>query len=904
MKYLVGKLCLLLVLATMFVSAQETVKNTPFGLVDANDVVSGGHFNGLEFEAVGEPFNFKTQRVVKYQQTFNGIPVATSQFVSVNNGQTIIGRVAPVSGATGEFTLSPVQALDGMSKNFRMFDLAGMNVVQEKVYYPFNDAEQGAYMVAPAYKFDISNGFDFRYVFFVDASTGKILNHYNNIHNGTGTGVLGDSKTIDTTQSGGTYRMVTADGKAQTYSANNGTSLPGTLKTDSDDVWNDPAAVDAHAYAAGVVDYYQTKFGRNSFDGNGATVRSTVHYSNNYVNAFWNGSQMVYGDGDGSTALALSGGLDVVAHEITHALTQYTSDLVYQYESGALNEAFSDILGTHAEYYLQPSKFDWALGEDIWTPGTSGDALRYMNNPTADGQSSDHYNDRYTGSQDNGGVHLNSGIANLAFYLASEGGNHPRSSQFPGPTVTGIGIEQAAQIFFTAFTQYLSSNSQFIDARNACMTVAATYGESAERAIADAWAAVGVGQPYDGGGTGNPGGTELENGVPVSSLTASKNQQLTFTIDVPSGATNFSVSTSGGSGDADLYVKFGSAPTTSSYDFRSWNSNNNESVSDATPNAGTYHIMINAYAAFSGLTVVASYDTSTPNQAPNASFSESINGLSVSFSDNSSDSDGSIASRSWNFGDGQSSTSANPSHTYAASGTYTVTLTVTDNDGATDSTSKSISVSGGSTGSGDLNNGDSVAVSGSQGQSKHFTISVPAGATNLSISMAGGSGDGDLYVKLGSQPTRSSYDYRSWNSGNNESVSVAAPSAGTYHIMVYAYSTFSGATLSVSYDAPGGGGGGTTTGSVDGTLAGRQSQYYNVTVSGGVIDMSCVFTSGRDIDLYLYSPSGSQVASSTSLSNPEDLVYDTNGVSGTYQIRVYNYSSSSTTYTLTVEYQP
>ena len=298
--------------------------------------------------------------------------------------------------------------------------------------------------------------------------------------------------------------------------------------------------------------------------------------------------------------------------------------------------------------------------------------------------------------------------------------------------------------------------------------------------------------------------------------------------------------------------------------------------------------------------------TSPSNVAPNASFTHSASGLTVSFSDTSSDSDGSIASRSWNFGDNGTSSSANPSHTYAEAGNYTVTLTVTDNDGASDSTSVNVTVADSSSGHDALENG--VAKTGlgaSRSDTLSFYIDVPAGATNLSFNTSGGSGDGDLYVKFGSKPTTGSYDHRSWNSGNTESVSISSPQAGRYHVLLHAYSTFSGMSLTASYQENNGGGsgGGPQTETVTGTLAGRASKNYTLTVTGGTIELSASWSGSGDIDLYLYNPSGTLVKSAESTSNPEVLEYDTNGAAGEYRIEVYNYKRTSKSYSLTVTYE-
>ncbi len=325
-----------------------------------------------------------------------------------------------------------------------------------------------------------------RWMYFVDATNGDVINKYNTIDHvtGTGTGVLGDSKQIETTYSGGTYSLKdsTRGSGVNTYTANNRTRLPGSVVTDADNNWTDGAAVDAHAYAAKTYDYYLNNHGRNSYDGRGAALNSTVHYGRSYNNAFWNGRQMVYGDGDGTTFISLSGGLDVVAHELTHAVTDSTADLVYQNESGALNESMSDIFGAMVD------SDDWLMGEDIYTPNKNGDALRSLQDPAAFGDP-DHYSKRYTGTQDNGGVHINSGINNKAAYLLSEGGTHY------GVTVRGIGRTDTAKIYYHALTNYLTPNSTFSNMRQAAIQSATDlFGASSAQvaSVKAAYDAVGV----------------------------------------------------------------------------------------------------------------------------------------------------------------------------------------------------------------------------------------------------------------------------------------------------------------------------------------------------------------------------------------------------------------------------
>ncbi|MBB3227931.1 xanthomonalisin [Luteibacter sp. Sphag1AF] len=189
----------------------------------------------------------------------------------------------------------------------------------------------------------------------------------------------------------------------------------------------------------------------------------------------------------------------------------------------------------------------------------------------------------------------------------------------------------------------------------------------------------------------------------------------------------------------------------------------------------------------------------TTNTPPVANFSVVTSGLTATFTDSSTDSDGTIASHAWTFGDGSTSTTASPSHTYAAAGTYTATETVTDNGGATNSKSTSVTVSSG-TGGNVLSNG--VAVTGlaaAKNAQLRYTITIPAGATNLKVAISGGTGDADLYLKFGSAPTTSSYDCRPYVTGNTESCTVASPQTGTYYVMLNGYAAFSGVTLKATW---------------------------------------------------------------------------------------------------------
>lgn len=340
----------------------------------------------------------------------------------------------------------------------------------------------------------------------------------------------------------------------RTYTSNHSSTLPGTLLITEGGSSADTIAQTAHNYTGTTYDYYWSRHGRDSLNNAGMTLISSVHYVDPWSgpnNAFWTGSQMAYGDGDGVNYGPFGNGLDVVAHELTHGVTQFTTGLVYQDEPGALNEALSDIFGAATEAWARGlSANTWRLGEDVYTPGVPGDAFRYMNNPTQDGDSRDYYPTRYIGPDDWGGVHWNSGIANLAFYLLVQGGQHPRG--VTSYSVTGIGLLKAERIFYRVQSALLiTSNGNFEAMRNATAQAARDlYGPVEAASVHAAWCAVGVpGCPvYNGqhGGTtcGSISGWALDTTRPNEPIsvdiydgstkrgTVTANQCMVFRCDI------------------------------------------------------------------------------------------------------------------------------------------------------------------------------------------------------------------------------------------------------------------------------------------------------------------------------------------------------------------------------------
>ncbi|HEY8209632.1 MAG TPA: M4 family metallopeptidase, partial [Myxococcaceae bacterium] len=301
--------------------------------------------------------------------------------------------------------------------------------------------------------------------------------------------------------------------------------------------------------------------------------------------------------------------IDVAGHEMSHGVTSNTAGLIYSGESGGLNEATSDIMGTNIEFYTANANDvgDYLIGEEINING-DGTPLRYMDKPSRDGASADCW---YSGV---GGidVHYSSGVANHFYYLLSEGsgaktinGVSYNSPTCDGSTVTGIGRAKAEKIWYRALATYMTASTNYSAARTATLNAAADlYGAgSPEQTAVDAtWAAVSVGPPVP-----PPPPTPLTNGVPVTGISGALGSNKYYSLDVPSGQATLTFTISGGTGDADLYVRRGDYPDAATYDCRPYTGGNAETCTFNNPAAGTWFVMINAYASYSGVTLTGTY---------------------------------------------------------------------------------------------------------------------------------------------------------------------------------------------------------------------------------------------------------------------------------------------------------
>lgn len=372
----------------------------------------------------------------RYQQLYQSIPVLAGELV-VNLDRerkllSLSGELSPdlAIGTTPEVStdVARAAAIAGAKEWYSQIDTPKTTEPELWIYDP-QLLEPSTVPARLVWRLEVTaQGLEpVRELVLIDAQTGEVALHINQIAHAR---------------------------NRQTYTANGGTSLPGSIVCyeTTNCTGSDTDVTNAHRYAGDTYNFYWNYHRRDSLNNAGLTLRSTANYSVNYQNAFWNGSQMVYGDNFPVD--------DVVGHELTHGVTQYESNLVYSYESGAINESFSDVWGELIDLTNgsgnDSSSVRWLVGEDLPIG-----AIRSMSNPPAYGDpdriGSSYY---YRGSGDSGGVHINSGVSNKAAYLLTDGGS------FNGYSVYSLGVSKVAKIYYEAQTNLLTSGSGYGDLYN------------------------------------------------------------------------------------------------------------------------------------------------------------------------------------------------------------------------------------------------------------------------------------------------------------------------------------------------------------------------------------------------------------------------------------------------------
>lgn len=470
--------------------------------VKENEAVFGLESLGYSYKIVKNEKDTLGYTHVSVAQLINGLPIKDKIITvhynkdgTINNVTGEVEKNVTSISSLGNSKLSEEDAIEIAKKQFTFTKLDYDPKVETLAYIKDKKAFK-VYKVNIKFDEPKINNYDV----YVEATSGTILEkedrlRYDGAVTGSGIAVDGSTKPLNLYLAGSTYNMEDTtkpmSGEITTYTANNTKTEPGSIVTNSTNVFNTEvfkAAVSAEYYGGVVYDFYKNLFNRNSLDNAGMSLISTVHYDRSYNNAFWDGTQMVYGDGDGTEFTYLSGDLDVVAHEMTHGVTEKTANLNYSNESGALNESMSDVLGVLVETYDKYNvknggtwtfnSADWQVGDDVYTPGTSGDALRSLSDPTLYNQPDNMSNYYYTTS-DYGGVHTNSGITNKAAYLIAK----------------AIGCEKTAQIYYRALTNYMISTTDFLGARNALTQAASDlYGTSSQEVtdVGTAFDSVGI----------------------------------------------------------------------------------------------------------------------------------------------------------------------------------------------------------------------------------------------------------------------------------------------------------------------------------------------------------------------------------------------------------------------------
>ncbi|MBK7377948.1 MAG: M4 family metallopeptidase [Ignavibacteriales bacterium] len=481
--------------------------------------------NDYEFVQAQELIDQLGQTHYRFNQFYKGVEVLNAQLIlhekngliHFANGKTVHGiDMNSLPTITEQSALQ--SALNNVSAEIYKWEIPSNEIFLKNeqqdpnaTFYPAGELiltsgskEMNKNNLELGYRFDIyaEQPLSRNYVD-VNAVTGEIINTVNRIYDadvpGSGTTLYNGNVNMIVDNFTGGYRLQESErgGGIQTKDMQNGINYNNAVDfVDPDGNFSDPEnqiGVSVHWATEGTYDYYWNIFSRDSYNNTGGTLYSYVSYDVNYNNAFWDGSRMTYGDGDGFWFSPLVG-IDIIGHELTHGVTQYSANLLYADEPGALNESFSDIFGTAVEFYLEESTADWLIAEDCYLqpPYT----LRSMEEPNIAWQP-DTYEGLYwinPGGPDYGGVHTNSGVQNFWFYLLSVGGSGTNDNG-DAYSVTGIGIDNASQIAYRSLTVYLTQTSNFHNARAGSINAATDLfgiGSQQYQSVIDAWNAVGV----------------------------------------------------------------------------------------------------------------------------------------------------------------------------------------------------------------------------------------------------------------------------------------------------------------------------------------------------------------------------------------------------------------------------
>ncbi|MBB1367670.1 M4 family metallopeptidase [Pseudoalteromonas sp. SR44-5] len=591
------------------------LQNSASSVLMASPIQLVGLDAGNELVVLKEVKSNNGDTTRRYQQQYQGLPVIgdTVSLTFDNNGQlkrahgaavydissdisSVMPKLSKKMAITQGLKNSPAAAKSVSLKKHNEQSRLAIWLDAQHVAHLVYEVSYVTYGANPSRPYQI-----------IDANSGEVLHSFDNLQHANATGPGGNLKTgkyiygtdfssLDVSQSGNTCTMNNANVK--TINLNGGTSGSSAYSfTCPENTFKEinggySPLNDAHYFGNVIFNMYNDWIGSPPLS---FQLQMRVHYGSNYENAFWDGSAMTFGDGQNTFYPLVS--LDVSAHEVSHGFTEQNSGLVYSGKSGGLNEAFSDMAGEAAEFYMLGTN-DWLVGQEIFK---GNGALRYMNNPTQDGSSIDNQSSYYSGMD----VHYSSGVFNKAFYNLA--------------TKAGWDTRKAFEVMARANQLYWTASTNWDLAGNGVMDAACDLDYSPDD-VQSALAAVGVTSNLSPGsscgGVEPPIDEPLSNGVPRTGISGTEKQQLFFTLEVPANATNLQFNTVGGSGDADLYVKFAQRPTLNSFDCNSTTSTSTESCAISNVQAGTYYVMVEAWNQISGVSLTGSFDGGDTGTTP------------------------------------------------------------------------------------------------------------------------------------------------------------------------------------------------------------------------------------------------------------------------------------------------